>query len=116
MKPILKTLVYVCLSALGLLLVAAGVRIAFLRSEYSLPSDLKARRHFYEHKAEFVRFASLLRQDSKARAISSNGVDDIYESDARLVPEYGTFMHGIGAKEAFVRPDGSIEFELRDSA
>lgn len=86
--------------------------LAFMRWEYHLPSDQKAHQHFEDHRAAFVRFASMLRQDPRARIINKNGVDDAFEKDARTVPEYRELMRSIGADAVYVRPDGSIEFQL----
>lgn len=112
MKPTLKILLYVCLSAVGLLLFVAVAVFAWTRWQYHLPSDRNARQQFADHKAEFVHFASMLRQNPRARVIDRNGVDDAFEKDARVVPEYRELMRSIGAQEVFVRPDGSIEFQL----
>jgi hypothetical protein len=112
LKAALKISLYLCLSIASLLVLAFVGVLAFMRWEYHLPSDQKARQQFEEHKAEFVRFASMLRRDERARVIDRNGVDDAFEKDARAVPEYRDLMRSIGAKAVYVRPDGSIEFEL----
>jgi hypothetical protein len=85
---------------------------AWSRWQYHLPSDETARKTFVDHRAEFERFASMLRKDPKARMIGRDGVDDVFEKDARMVPEYSDLMRDIGAKAVYVRPDGSIEFQL----
>ena len=112
MKAALKGLLYVCLSAAGLVLLTAIALLIWFRWAYHLPSDQKARQHFEDHRSEFVRFASMLSQDQKPRAINRGGIDDAFEKDARLVPEYRELMRSIGAEQVFVRPDGSIEFQL----
>jgi hypothetical protein len=112
LKAALKVLLYVCLSAAGLVLLTAVALTLWFRWEYHLPSDQRARQYFEDHRAEFVRFASMLRQDSKPRAINRSGVDDAFGKDARVVPEYTDLMSSIGAQQVFVRPDGSIEFQL----
>jgi hypothetical protein len=111
-KATIKSLLYVCLSAASLLLLAVVGVIAFMAWEHHLPSDQRARQQFEDHRAAFVRFAAVLRQDPRARIISENGVDDVFEKDARVVPEYSDLMRSIGAKAVYVRPDGSIEFQL----
>jgi hypothetical protein len=112
LKPALRIFLYVCLSAAGLVLVAAVALFAWGRWLYHLPSDQKARQQFEDHRAEFVRFASMLHQDPRARVIDRNGVDDAFEKNARAVPEYRDLMRSTGAQEVLVRPDGSIEFQL----
>lgn len=41
-----------------------------------------------------------------------NGVENAFEKDAQAVPEYRDLMRSIDAEEVFVRPDGSIEFQI----
>jgi hypothetical protein len=108
----LKILFYTVLPAASLLLLAVVGVIAFMRWEYHLPSDQQARQQFEDHRAEFVRFASLLRQDQRPRVIDRNGVDDAFDKSARAVPEYRELMRSTGAKAVYVRPDGSMEFQL----
>jgi hypothetical protein len=112
LKKTLKIPLYACLSAASLILFAVVGLIALLRWEYHLPSDEKARHQFDDHRTEFIRFASMLRQDSRPRVIDGSGVDNAFEKDARVVPEYSDLMRSIGAKAVYVRPDGSIEFQL----
>jgi hypothetical protein len=112
LKATLKGLLYACLSAAGLLLLAVVGVIAFSRWEHHLPTDETARQQFKDHRSEFVRFASMLRQDARARVIDRNGVDDAFEKDARTVPEYRDLMRRTDAKAGYVGPDGSIEFQL----
>jgi hypothetical protein len=109
LKEALKISLYLSLSVASLLALAFVGVLAFMRWEYHLPSDQKARQQFEEHKVEFVRFASMLRRDERPRFIDRNGVDN---AEARAVPEYRDLMRSIGAKAVYVRPDGSIEFEL----
>jgi hypothetical protein len=112
MKASLKSLLYVCLSVTALAVLAVGSVDAFLQWEYHLPSDQRARQQFENHRAEFVRFASMLRQNQGPRVVDGNGLDDAFEKDARAVPEYRELMRSTGAMAANVRPDGSIEFQL----
>jgi hypothetical protein len=112
LKAALKVFLYVCFSVAGLVLLTAVALTIWFRWEYHLPSDQKARQYFEDHRAEFVQFASMLHQDSKPRAINRGGVDDAFGKDARVVPEYRDLMSSIGAQQVFVRPDGSIEFQL----
>jgi hypothetical protein len=111
-KATIKSLLYVCLSAASLLLLAVVCVIAFTVWEYHLPSDQRARQQFEDHRAAFVGFAAVLRQDPRVRVISPNGVDDVFEKDTRAVAEFRDVMRSIGAKAVYVRPDGSIEFQL----
>ncbi len=112
MKASVKIPLYVSLSVASLVLLAVVGVVAFMRREYHLPSDQEARQQFADHRAEFVRFASMLRKDQKPRVIYSNSVDDAFEKDARVIPEYRDLMRSTGAKAVYVRPDGSIEFQL----
>jgi hypothetical protein len=112
MKAKLTIPVYVCLGAAGLSLLAVVCVIALMRWQHSLPSDQKARQHFEDHKAAFVRFASMLRQDRRARVIDRNGLEEGIEKRAQAVPEYRDLMSSIGAQAVYVRADGSIEFQI----
>jgi hypothetical protein len=80
--------------------------------QYHLRSDRHARQQFDEHRAEFIRFASLLRHDPTATIIDINGVVGAYTDHARSVPDYRDLMRSTGAKAVYVRPDGSVEFQL----
>jgi hypothetical protein len=111
-KATIKDCLYLFLSAASLLLLAVIGLIAFMAWEHHLPSDQTARQQFEDHRGSFVRFAALLRQDPRARIISESGVDDVFGKGARVVPEYGDLMRSIGAKAVYVRPDGSVEFQL----
>ena len=112
MKATLKILLYTSLSAVGLLLIAVIGFFAWLRWEQHLPSEQTARQQFDGHRTDYIRFASLLRQDTGARFISSDGSVDVNANHARVVPEYRDLMRRIGAKDVIVREDGSIEFAL----
>lgn len=112
LKTTLKILLYVCLSAAGLMLIVVVGAFAWIRWQYHLPDDRQARQQFDTHRAEFIRFAALLRQDPTATLIDSNGVVDSYTNHAREAPEYRDLMRRTGTKEVYVRPDGSIEFQL----
>jgi hypothetical protein len=112
LKAALQFLLYLCLFITGLAaLVVVGV-FAFIRWQYHLPSDQKARQQFAEHKADFVRFASMLGRDKRPRVINGNGDDDAFRKGGGATAEYHDLMSTIGAKAVYVRPDGSIEFEL----
>jgi hypothetical protein len=80
--------------------------------DYSLPTWQTAQQRFVSHRADFVRFAFLLRQDPSIKIIDANGNADKWTNHARYVPEYHDLMRRIGAKSVMVRPDGSIEFQL----
>jgi hypothetical protein len=108
----LKGLLYVIVSAAGLLLVAIVGVFAWVRWEQHLPSDQDARQQFGAQRTEFVRFVSLLRQDTGARMILSGGAASGNTGHLRIVPEYRDLMREIGAKYILVRDDGSIKFAL----
>jgi len=112
LKATLKILLYTSLSAVGLLLIAVIGFFAWLRWEQHLPSEQTARQQFDGHRTDYIRFASLLRQDTGARFISSDGSVDVNANHARVVPEYRDLMRRIGAKDVIVREGGSIEFAL----
>jgi hypothetical protein len=112
MKAILRVLLYVGLSALSLLVVSVLAFWGWMRWEYHLPSEETARRQFARHRADYIRFVSLLQQDPGAKIINSNGDVDAYTNRVRHVPEYHDLIHRIGAKSVMVREDGSIEFEV----
>ena len=112
MKAVLKVLLYTGLTGLSLIVVAVLVFWAWMRWEYHLPSEETARQQFVRHKADYIRFASLLQQDPGPRIINVNGDVDPYTNRTRHVPEYHDLIHSIGAKSVMVREDGSIEFEI----
>jgi hypothetical protein len=103
---------YVCLSGAGLFLIVLVGAFAWIRWQYHLPNDRQARHQFDTHRAEFMRFASLLRRDATATTINSEGVVDAFTNHARVAPEYRDLMRRTDTKEVYVRPDGSIEFQL----
>jgi len=107
LKAAHKGLLYVSL----LLFAVVGV-FAWMRWEQHLPNDQEARQQFDSHRTDFVRFASLLRQDSGARIIGSDGGANAYTGHPRVVAEYRDLMRRIGAKHVVVRDDGSMEFAL----
>ena len=112
MKATLKILLYVSLSAVSLLIIAAIGSFAWLRWEQHLPSEQTAREQFEVHRTDYIRFASLLRQDTGVRFISSDGSVGMNANAARVVPEYRDLMRRISVKDVMVREDGSIEFTL----
>jgi hypothetical protein len=112
LKAAPKLLLYACLSVVGLTILGFVGMLSITWWEYHLPSDQTARQRFEEHKVDFEGFAAKLRQDQRPRVINRDGIDDAFENDAREVPEYRDLMSRIGAKAVYVRPDGSIEFEL----
>jgi hypothetical protein len=112
MKATRKTIIFVSLGTTGLLLIVAVGVFAWIRWQYHLPNDRQARQQFESHRAEFVRFVLLLKQDSTAAIIDSNGVVDVHTNHARAVSEYLELMRRTGVKAVYVRPDGSIEFQL----
>lgn len=112
MKTTLKILIYVCLSVAGLFLIVAIGGFAWTRWQYYLPSDQQARQQFDSHRTDFIRFASILRQEPTATLIDSNGVVDADTNHARTVSEYRDLMRRTNTKEVYIRPDGSMEFQI----
>ena len=112
MKAVLKVLVYLGLSFIGLFAASIIAFWAWAAWLYHLPSDQLARQQFVGHKADYVRLASLLRQDPNTIFIDSNGEVESRGSHWKFVPEYFAPIRNIGAKSIYLRQDGSIEFEL----
>jgi hypothetical protein len=109
---VVKGLLYIGLSAVSLLLLLAAGVFVWLRWEQHLPSDQAARRQFDSHRREYIRFASLLRQDPRVGIIGSDGVVSGDAKHAGPVAQYRDMMRSLGAKQIIVGEDGSIEFVL----
>jgi hypothetical protein len=109
-----KVLLYVGLSAVGLLLIVGFSVWWWLMPHYYLAPDQRVVvQQFKSDRADYLRLVTLLREDQSARYISSDGkVDDIDGSRGRLVPEYRELIRKIGAKHVIIREDGSMEFAL----
>jgi hypothetical protein len=109
---LLKVLLYICLSIAALLLLCAVGAWSWAKWEYHLPSEQRVRQQFESHKADYIRFVTLLQKDPSASYISSDGKVDIDGIHSRFVPDYQDLAHKIGAKFVTVGEDGSIEFAL----
>ena len=113
MKKTLKVLVVVCLVVAGLLLLFALIGPwRYDTWDHGLPPDRIARRQFESHRADYIRFAKLLRKDGVRTCIDRDGKVDLDGIHSRFVPEYRNLMHKIGAKFVKIGKDGSMEFEL----
>ena len=112
MKGTLKVLCYVGVTVASLVVFTGIVLSGWLWRERRLPNEQTARTQFASHKADYIRFASLLRADPTVRFIDSDGQVDPDTRRARLVPQYRELLRRIGAKFVLVREDGSAEFEL----
>ena len=75
MDPLLKGLLYIGLSVVGLLLLLSASVFGWMRWEQHFPSDQEARRQFDSHRTEYVRFASHLRQDLQVGIIGGDGIE-----------------------------------------
>jgi len=107
-----KVLIYICLSAV-ILFSLAGVGVWWWWvPHYYLPPQQKVRQQFESHKADYIKFVTLLRNDASATYINGDGKVNIDGIHRRLVPEYRDLIRKIGAKFVTVREDGSIEFAL----
>lgn len=85
----LKVLLYVSLSVLSLFLFAVVVLFIWVQwGEVHLPSEETAREQFANHRTDYVRFASLLREDPDVRFVGSDGTAGSYTTHDRVVPQY----------------------------
>jgi hypothetical protein len=107
-----KVLLYVGLSAAGLLLIAGFSFWWWLMPHYYLPPQQRVVQQFESNRADYIRFAALLRNDPSARYVGSDGKVDIDGLQGRLVPEYRELLRKIGAKSVLIGKDGSMEFAL----
>jgi hypothetical protein len=112
MKKTSTVLYCVCVSAVGLVLLAGIGSWWGMRSADHLPPEERVRQQFQIHRADFIRFAELLRKDASARSVSRDGEVDRDEIHSSLVPEYRELMRKIEAKAVIVGKDGSVEFEM----
>jgi hypothetical protein len=117
----LKILLYVCVPAFGLFLLAGVGLWLYEAWPYHLPSEARVRQQFESQRIDFIRFATLLQKDRSAKHIGDDGKveyigdDGRVDSDGtheRLVPEYRDLVHKLGAKFVIIREDGSMEFAL----
>jgi hypothetical protein len=111
-KTIHKGLLYVGLSALGLLLIVGVSFWWWLLPHYYLPPEQRVVQQFETNRADYMRFVELLQKDQSARYVGSDGKVDIDGTHGRLVPEYRHLISKIGAKNVIIREDGSMEFAL----
>jgi hypothetical protein len=92
LKNLLTGVLYACLFVGGVFLFAAFGFWWWLMPHYYLPGEQVVHQQFESHKAEFVRFVSLLREDHSARFVSDDGKVDIDGLHGRPVPEYRALM------------------------
>jgi hypothetical protein len=113
-KAILRTLLIACLSIVGLFVFVVIGFIVWTRWQYHLPSDQSAHDYFRNHRAEFILFAELLAKDPVPKRITPSGVVELLVPPASrmTIPGYQELMSSTGAREVFVRPNGTVEFEL----
>jgi hypothetical protein len=112
LKKIPKVLKCICLSVVGLFLIAVAGFIWWWVPDYFLPPEQRVVQQFESHRAEYIRFVTLLRKDASATYVGSDGKVDIDGIHGRFVPEYRDLIRRIGAKFVTVREDGSMEFAL----
>ena len=110
----LKYLVYTFALILGLVLLA--IFAVFFKTwwEYQLPSQQYVRQRFEEHRADFLQFAKLLRDDPSVTFVENDGKIDGMGGPLmpKMQSQYPALMRKIGAKFVIVREDGSMEFAL----
>jgi hypothetical protein len=111
-KTIHKDLLYVGLSAVGILLIVGVGFWWWFMPHYYLPPEQRVVLQFETKRADYVRFVALIRKDQSARYIGSDGKVDIDGRHGLVVPEYRDLIRKIGAKYVIVREDGSVEFAL----
>jgi hypothetical protein len=114
LKRLFKIVLYVCLFSIGIcLLTPVGFRL-WLKHEYHLPPEQTVRERFEKNRADYIQFVALLQRDHSAHpfVIDGDGRVGIDGVHSRLVPEYQHLIRKIGAKDATMREDGSIEFAL----
>ena len=93
------------IAALALLFLLLGVAWVW---PHSRPSENQVREQFERHRADYIRFVTLLRNDH-AEFVGGFGED---ADSPKFGPEIIHLVHKIGAKEVMVREDGSVEFAL----
>jgi hypothetical protein len=113
-KAPLRKILIACISITGLFALIVAGFFAWTRWQYHLPSDQSARQYFQDHRADFIRFVELLEKDAVPKRIAPNGVVELLVPPASRIanPGYQELMSNIDAREVFVRPNGTIEFEL----
>jgi len=112
MKKAVKVALCVCLSVIGLGVLAVAFFWSWTKWEYHLPQEQRARAYFTAHRTDFIRFATLLRKDPSARYIDSDGQVYIAATRSRIVPEYRDLAHMLGVQFVITRGDGSMEFAV----
>jgi hypothetical protein len=111
----LRNLLYVCFSAVGLLLIAGlGFWWWLMRMpHYYLPPEQRVVQQFETNRTDYIRFVALLRDDQSVRYVGADGKVDFFDGKhGRVVPEYRELIRKIGAKFVVVSEDGSMEFAL----
>jgi hypothetical protein len=83
---------------MGLLLVAGIGFFTWVRWEQHFLSPEEARRQLDSHQPDYVRFVSLLQQDTGTRYIDSEGRVGMDSLQGQVVPQYRELVHKIGAK------------------
>jgi hypothetical protein len=111
-KTMLKNLLYICFSAVGLLLIAGFGLWWWIMPDYSLPPEQRVVQQFETNRTDYIRFVALLREDQSVRYVGGDGKVDIDGKHGRVVPEYRELIRKIGAKDVIVREDGAMEFAL----
>jgi hypothetical protein len=113
-KETLRKILIACISITGIFALAVAGFFLWTRWQYHLPSDQSARQYFQDHRADFIRFAESLEKDSVPKRIASDGAVQLLVPPASRMenPGYKELMSNIGAREVFVRPNGTIEFQL----
>ena len=114
MKTILKVWLYACLSVVSFFVLACVWLLLWWwpKPDYYLPPEQTVRQQFESHKADYIRFVTLLRKDPAAASVDTEGKVSRYGIRGQVVPEYRDLIRKIGAKFVMIREDGSMEFEL----
>jgi hypothetical protein len=106
-----KSILYVGVAVVGLVLIADLSLKFSIWWAYRLPSVDYVRSNFQHHRADYIRLANSLKKERIIDYLGSDGA--VYPPDPpRIVPAYGKIMRAIRAKGAVVGEDGAMEFEL----
>jgi hypothetical protein len=106
-----KQLLYLFATVLALPFACLLALWCWIKWQYHLPSDQRAREHFAAHKADYLRFEELLRKEPSLASVHSDGNVRTRGGVSRLDLTYKELMRRTGTEYVLIREDGSIEFQ-----